>query len=160
MSTIIVPAGFTPLFVPRGFSYVAAALVSTVFLITGQVIAVSQHRKAAGIPYPHLYADKAEMAASPAAVKFNCVQRAHQNTLEKIAQMYMMTAVLGLRHPVLAAAALGAWVASRVAYTVGYASGTPDNRNNIFTRLLYGPSTFTLCFGSLYTVYELVAAGV
>jgi len=35
------------------------------------------------------------------------------------------TVVLGLKHPAVAASALGAWVLSRIAYTVGYASGIP-----------------------------------
>lgn len=83
------------------YSYVAASLVGTVFLLAGQSIVVSKARKAAQIPYPQLYAEKAEAAASPAANKFNCAQReallsfpssitltwtrflgAHQNTLE------------------------------------------------------------------------------
>ncbi|KAJ7093957.1 hypothetical protein B0H15DRAFT_831419 [Mycena belliarum] len=115
----------TTLTVPTGFSYVAAALVSTVPLLVGQTFAVSSFRARAGIKYPNLYADKAEAAASPAAHKFNCMQRAHQNTIENIALIYMMTTVLGLRHPMLAASALGAWVISRTAYTVGYASGDP-----------------------------------
>ncbi|KAJ7701802.1 hypothetical protein B0H17DRAFT_1128035 [Mycena rosella] len=140
----------TTLVLPAGLPYVAAALVSTAFLLTGQMIAVGRARKAAGIKYPQLYADKAEMAASPAAVKFNCVQRAHQNTLENIAQVYMMTTVLGLRHPVLAASGLAMWVASRVAYTIGYASGNPDT-------VFYMPAVLTLLFGSIYSAYELVA---
>ncbi|KAJ7216530.1 hypothetical protein GGX14DRAFT_605069 [Mycena pura] len=143
--------------VPPGFSSVIASLLSTVVLLAGQSIAVSRNRRSAGIEYPRLYAEKAEMTASPAAVKFNCVQRAHQNTLENIPQV---TVVLGLRHPTLAASALGVWVISRVAYTLGYASGEPSMRNNVFTRLTYYPSIMTLMFGSIYTAFQLVAAGI
>ncbi|KAJ7777881.1 hypothetical protein DFH07DRAFT_1036137 [Mycena maculata] len=105
--------------VPTGFSYVAASLVSTVVLLRYQAYSVSKSRKIAGIEYPQLYAEKSEMAASPAAVAFNCSQRAHQNTLEDIAQIYIMTVVLGLKHPIPAASALGLWVVGRFAYTIG-----------------------------------------
>ncbi|KAJ7099715.1 membrane-associated proteins in eicosanoid and glutathione metabolism [Mycena epipterygia] len=148
------------LIVPTGFSYVAASLVSTVFLLTGQSITVARNRKPAGVEYPRLYAEKAEMAASPAAVKFNCVQRAHQNTLENIAQVYMMTLVLGLKHPHVAASALAGWVVSRIAYTVGYASGNPPKRNNLITQTFYIPALLTLLFGSVYSAYELVSEGI
>ncbi|KAJ7701795.1 membrane-associated proteins in eicosanoid and glutathione metabolism [Mycena rosella] len=148
----------TTLIVPAGFAYLAPAFVSTAFLLLGQTIVVSRARGAAGIPYPTLYADKAEMAASPAAVKFNCAQRAHQNTLESIAMIYMSTAVLGLRYPVLAASSLGLWVVSRVAYTIGYASGDPAKRTNFVSRVTSTPAILTLLFGSAYSAYELVAA--
>ncbi|KAJ6610505.1 hypothetical protein B0H10DRAFT_1811569, partial [Mycena sp. CBHHK59/15] len=107
------------------FAYLAPAFVSTVFLLVGQAVTVGRHRKAAKIDYPRMYADNQEMAASPAAMKFNCAQRAHQNTLENIPQIYGMTVILGLKYPIAAATALGMWVVSRIAYTVGYASGNP-----------------------------------
>jgi len=157
---LFIVSTMSTLTVPPGFSSVIASLLSTVVLLTGQGIAVSKNRRLAGIEYPRLYAEKAEMAASPAAVKFNCVQRAHQNTLENIPQVYLMTVVLGLRHPTLAASALALWVVSRVAYTLGYASGEPSKRNNVITRLTYTPSTMTLLFGSIYSAFQLVAAGV
>ncbi|KAJ7819864.1 hypothetical protein B0H13DRAFT_2378124 [Mycena leptocephala] len=143
-----------------GFSYVAASMLSTVFLLTGQSITVSRYRKRAGINYPRLYADEAEMAVSPAAIKFNCIQRAHQNTLENIPQVYLMTVLLGQTQPVLAASAVGLWVAGRVAYTVGYASGDPANRSNLVTRITSLPSMGTLYFGSMYSVYTLISAGI
>ncbi|KAJ7780932.1 hypothetical protein B0H16DRAFT_602449 [Mycena metata] len=148
------------LIVPAGFSYVVASLFSTVLLLTGQSTAVGQHRGLAKIEYPRLYADKAETAASPAAMRFNCVQRAHQNTLENIPTVYLMTTILGLKHPVLAAAALGSWVISRVAYTIGYASGTPAKRNNLVTNITYVPGIMTLLLGSGYTVFQLLMEGL
>ncbi|KAF7329928.1 hypothetical protein MKEN_00256700 [Mycena kentingensis (nom. inval.)] len=146
--------------VPEGFAYVPAALVSTVFLLGGQTAAVSKHRRLAKIAYPRLYADNAEMAASPAAVKFNCVQRAHQNTIENLALIYMMTVVLGLTRPKLAAAGLASWVVSRVFYTIGYASGIPAKRNSPLGSTFYFSSLCTLVFGSMYSAFELVSAGI
>ncbi|KAK7044969.1 Bromodomain-containing protein [Favolaschia claudopus] len=109
MLTITVPQGLrTP------SVYVAGSLLSTVFLLTWQTIQVSKHRKLAGIPYPR---QKAEMDASPAAAKFDSVQRAHANTLENIPTVYLMTILVGIQAPVVAASALGAWVLSRIVYT-------------------------------------------
>ncbi|KAJ6546663.1 hypothetical protein DFH09DRAFT_638029 [Mycena vulgaris] len=148
------------LIVPQGSSYVAAALVSTVFLLFGQTYSVGTRRSRAGIEYPRLYADKEEMAASKAALTFNCAQRAHQNTLETLPLVYMMTLVFATKHPILAASALGMWVVSRIAYTAGYLTGNPANRNNIATSIFFFPSIITLQLGSVYTAYQLVAAGI
>ncbi|KAJ6612820.1 hypothetical protein B0H10DRAFT_281058 [Mycena sp. CBHHK59/15] len=148
------------LIVPTGFSYVTAALMSTIFLLGGQIVAVSRHRSFAGVPYPQLYADKAEAAASPAAYKFNCAQRVHQNTLEYLPGLYMMTTVFGLKYPVLAASSLGLWVVGRIAYSIGYMTGVPDNRNNIVTVICATPSMLTLLGGSTYTAYRLLVEGI
>ncbi|KAK7019910.1 hypothetical protein R3P38DRAFT_3198328 [Favolaschia claudopus] len=107
-----------------------------------------------------VYAEKAEMDASPAAVKFNCVQRAHANTLENIPTVYLMTILVGIKAPVVAASALGAWVVSRIAFTNGYASGNPAQRHNLIGRLTYLPSTLTLFLGSIWSVYSLIADGI
>ncbi|KAJ7701798.1 membrane-associated proteins in eicosanoid and glutathione metabolism [Mycena rosella] len=149
----------TTITIPTGFSYVAAALLSTVFLLGSQIVVVSTHRRRAGIAYPQLYADKAEAAASPAALKFNCAQRVHQNTLEYLPGLYVMTLILGLKQPTLAASALGMWVLGRVAYGVGYVTGDPERRNNIVTVLFATPSILTLLGGATYSVYQLVTEG-
>ncbi|KAJ7481668.1 hypothetical protein FB451DRAFT_1236798 [Mycena latifolia] len=150
----------TTITVPTGFSYVAAALLSTVFLLGSQIVVVSKHRAISGVPYPQLYADKAEAAASPAAFRFNCAQRVHQNTLEYLPGLYVMTLIFGTKFPVLAASSLGLWVAGRVAYGLGYVTGVPDRRNNIVTVLCATPSIITLLGGSTYSAYLLLAEGV
>ncbi|KAJ6481758.1 hypothetical protein C8R45DRAFT_1002946 [Mycena sanguinolenta] len=146
--------------VPEGTSYVAAALLSSVFLLTWQGMKVSGARKAVNIAYPRLYAEKAEMDASPAALKFNCVQRAHGHTLENIASIYALTALTTLSSPHVAAGALGAWVVSRILYTNGYATGVPDSRHNLFVGLTEIPAMLGLLSGSIYTVYTLLAAEI
>ncbi|KAJ6579241.1 hypothetical protein DFH09DRAFT_1147867 [Mycena vulgaris] len=54
----------------------------------------------------------AAMAASPAALKLNSAQRAHQS-VDNIASIYAITLVLG--HPCVAAGTLASWAVSRVA---------------------------------------------
>jgi len=75
-----------------------------------------------------MYADKADAEARPEANRFNCAQRAHQNTLENIPTVWATTLVVGLKMPVLAASLCGLWSLSRVSYTFGYISGDPQKR--------------------------------
>ncbi|KAJ7698181.1 hypothetical protein B0H14DRAFT_2549263 [Mycena olivaceomarginata] len=123
--------------VPQGSSYVAASLLSTVFLLTWQTVKVSQARKLAGVEYPRLYADEKEMAANINALKFNCAQRAHQNTLEYLPLLLSATLITALKYPTLAASALGLWSFSRVGYTLGYTTGDPKKRTNALSALHY-----------------------
>eukprot|EP00753_Platysulcus_tardus_P022691 PLAT9902.1.p3 GENE.PLAT9902.1~~PLAT9902.1.p3 ORF type:complete len:152 (+),score=18.85 PLAT9902.1:2-457(+) len=116
------------LVLPKGFTYVVASTFSPVWLLLWQSIAVGRARRAAGIKYPQLYAEKAEADASRQAMVFNCVQRAHQNTLEYLPVALIGTLVTGLRRPLLAASLMGAWTLGRVLYTLGYASGDPEKR--------------------------------
>jgi uncharacterized MAPEG superfamily protein len=85
------------------------------------------------ITYPSLpyalnvvYADVAETKANPAAMRFNCAQRAHQNTLEVMPHTLFTILFAGLRYPTLATALGSLWVFGRVIYTMGYATGDPD----------------------------------
>ncbi|KAJ6535977.1 membrane-associated proteins in eicosanoid and glutathione metabolism [Mycena vulgaris] len=165
--------------VPSGMSYVVAALMATMFLLVWQTVVVRKHRDRAGIHYPRAYAENQEVAASPLAMKFNCAQRAHQNTLETIPWIYVMTVVLATKYPLLSASSLGMWIFSRIAYTLGYITGNPDNvrvpvcigsatysplrpaqRANIVTRISFIPSFLTLFLGSLYTTYLFLVEGV
>ncbi|KAL0951474.1 hypothetical protein HGRIS_008162 [Hohenbuehelia grisea] len=116
------------LIVPEGFQYVTASVVATSWLLAGQSVLVGRYRKNAGIPYPYAYAEKVEAANSPAANRFNCAQRAHQNTLESLPVVLVGTVITGLAHPILAASLCGSWVLSRIFYTRGYITGEPKNR--------------------------------
>ncbi|THU93613.1 MAPEG-domain-containing protein, partial [Dendrothele bispora CBS 962.96] len=113
---------------PKEFVYVGAAVVSTVYLLGWQTIVVERARKKADVKYPQLYAEKEEAEKSSEKMKFNCAQRAHQNTLEQLPTLYVTTLVVGTKYPVVAASALGTWVLARVLYTRGYATGNPEKR--------------------------------
>jgi len=74
--------------------------------------------------YP-AYADTAEAKANPAAMKFNCAQRAHQNTLESVPHTLLSILFAGLRYPTAATALGSLWVFGRLVYTMGYSTGDP-----------------------------------
>ncbi|PPQ71129.1 hypothetical protein CVT24_009865, partial [Panaeolus cyanescens] len=111
--------------------YVGAALLSTAVLLFGQNVVVSRYRKAAGIKYPQMYAEKAEADASQAAYRFNCAQRAHQNTLENIPILYVTTLITAMRYPVLAASTCAMFTIGRISYTRGYITGDPAKVHTI-----------------------------
>ncbi|KAJ7060472.1 hypothetical protein C8F01DRAFT_1253802 [Mycena amicta] len=139
------------------YAYVSGVFFSVVSLLIWQTITVNNLRVKAGIQYPQLYADKEEMANSKDAMKFNCAQRAHQNTLENVTPIAICTTIVATIHPLLAAVALAGWTLSRVAYTRGYLTGIPNNRNNLATRVFFVPAYFALHGGAIYTMYEMFA---
>ncbi|KDQ63338.1 hypothetical protein JAAARDRAFT_188921 [Jaapia argillacea MUCL 33604] len=145
--------------VPEGYSYVIAAAISTSYLLIWQTVRVGAARKAAKVAYPQLYAEKAEAEANKAAMKFNCTQRAHQNTLENIPMVLLNTLVMGLEFPIAAASLCGVWTASRVLYTLGYATGDPARRNKsggVFGSI----AGVGLIGGSTYAVVQFIRAGL
>ncbi len=58
-------------------------------------------------------------------MKFNCAQRAHQNTLEAVPHTLFTILFSGLRYPTLAIALGSIWVFGRTIYTLGYSTGEP-----------------------------------
>ncbi|KAG0143729.1 hypothetical protein CROQUDRAFT_48345 [Cronartium quercuum f. sp. fusiforme G11] len=113
---------------PQDYGYVALAAASTGFLGLFQTIAVGKARKVAKIPYPAPYATNEEANTNPAAMKFNCAQRAHANTLEALPYFLFSLLFSGLRYPRFAAGCGATWILGRVLYTIGYASGDPSKR--------------------------------
>ncbi|KAJ8082021.1 hypothetical protein PM082_007867 [Marasmius tenuissimus] len=136
--------------VPEELALVGASLLSTTILLFYQTTIVFKARTAAGIEYPQVYAEKAQEDASIAAKKFNCAQRAHQNTLEGLFPIYVKTAITAVRYPKLAAGMLAAWTVARVIFTHGYATGDPKKRT--FGALLGDIPLVGLLGTSLYVV--------
>ncbi|KAG2045066.1 hypothetical protein BDR03DRAFT_937834 [Suillus americanus] len=110
---------------PEGYGYIPSSLITIGWVLVWQGIMVGRYRKKAGIEYPQPYAEQAEVKDSAAALRFNCMQRAHQNTLESAPVVFVSTIVAGLKYPALAAAICVAYSFARIVYTIGYKSGQP-----------------------------------
>ncbi|KAF7319377.1 Membrane-associated proteins in eicosanoid and glutathione metabolism [Mycena chlorophos] len=138
--------------IPAETTYVAASFLGTVWLLVGQTYVVTRYRAKSGVQYPRLYAEKAEMDANPNAYVFNCIQRAHQNTLEYLPIFFTSTLLTSLKYPILASLLLGTWTVSRVGYTIGYAT----NRRMNPLSILHYPMLIGLVGSATYTVFQLL----
>ena len=116
---------------PQNFSYVGAAIMSTVWVLVGQSFIVGRKRAAAKVEYPQAYASKELQDKSKEAMIFNCAQRAHANTLELMPIIWASTVVAGLKYPIPAAASCFVYSFSRIFYTRGYLTGDPKRRTGV-----------------------------
>jgi glutathione S-transferase len=85
---------------------------------------VMKARKKYAIKYPAMYAPEGHKNAK----EFDCVQRAHQNSLENLPAFMVMTAIGGLRHPIATAISAAIYIVGRAFYFRGYSTGSPEKR--------------------------------
>ncbi|KAM8976525.1 glutathione S-transferase 3, mitochondrial-like [Pelodytes ibericus] len=105
---------------PENFAYVIFVFVYSQVMLMYLGVNVGKARKKYGVKYPQMYSDKENV--------FNCIQRAHQNTLEVYPPWLIFQLIAGLAFP-LSASVLGAiWVTSRFSYASGYYTGDPAKR--------------------------------
>ena len=102
------------------YGYVVIVGVGMILVNFWKMMRIGGMRKKLGIKYPEMYSKEHPI--------FNCYQRSHQNTLEFVPFFYPTLLTGGLRHPVGAAIAGGAFVLGRIIYALGYSSGDPQKR--------------------------------
>merc|ERR1712226_1233562 len=102
------------------YGYVLLTVVLTYFPLFWQGFMVGQKRKLYKVDYPAMYSDTEPM--------FNCYQRVHQNTLERVPIFLALLLAAGLFNAKMAAAFGFIWLAGRIIYSIGYYSGIPKNR--------------------------------
>ena len=108
------------LHVPSEYGYVILVGVASAFMLTWKAMQVGKARKQFKINYPTMYSQDNDL--------FNCIQRAHQNTLEGYPVFLMLLFIGGARFPIISAAAGSIWIAARIAYAKGYYTGDPKKR--------------------------------
>eukprot|EP00037_Helgoeca_nana_P010508 m.92756 g.92756 ORF g.92756 m.92756 type:complete len:145 (-) comp20245_c0_seq1:287-721(-) len=110
--------------VPKDYGYVVAAVAGSVAVNFYQIFQVIKARKQYDVVYPDLYAPHGHKNKK----EFDCVQRAHQNTLENLPFVLSSMMLSGMLYPQLAAGFGSVYLAGRVLYTSGYGSGGPEGR--------------------------------
>ncbi|KAK7107080.1 glutathione S-transferase 3, mitochondrial-like [Littorina saxatilis] len=113
--------GSISLSIQGDYGYVIFVAVSTWVLLNWLAMQVMKARKKYEVPYPTLY--------SPTSHDFNCVQRAHQNTIENMPMFLVFLLLAGLYLPRLSAFFGVVYLSSRVVYAFGYYTGDPSKRN-------------------------------
>merc|ERR1712071_182416 len=88
---------------PENYGYVIATGVGAIFMVMWKGIRVGKARKLYGVEYPDVYSQDNKV--------FNCIQRAHQNTLENLPQFFFLLSMAGFSHPRISAAAGWVWIA-------------------------------------------------
>lgn len=105
---------------PAEYGYVIFTAVGSQFVNMWMAFNVMKARKEHNVKFPTLYAADND--------KFNCVQRAHQNTLESYPSYLLFLLVGGLQYPRVAAAGGVVYLLGRIAYALGYYTGNPEKR--------------------------------
>jgi len=105
---------------PEGYGYVIVVAVDSIFVNMWMERNVGVARKKYNITYPTMY--------SPDNNTFNCIQRAHQHTLELHPTFLTLLLIGGLQHPKLAIGAGTFYLLGRIVFAKGYYSGDPNNR--------------------------------
>ncbi len=109
---------------PKGYGYVFSVLGASGFMNIYLMLKVSKARKEYNVDYPDLYARESNEKKK----EFDCVQRAHQNTLESYPIVMLQMVLGGMVYPVWSAIFGGIWTVSRVIYGYGYAKSGPKGR--------------------------------
>lgn len=106
---------------PEGYGFVVlVGTVGNTFVNMWLAINVGRARKRLDVKYPDLY--------STTSKEFNCIQRAHQHTLEGQGSFLTLLFIGGLQYPKISAAAGVVYLLGRVAFALGYYTGDPDKR--------------------------------
>jgi len=110
------------------FGYVILSIAVSWLMNFFLVLNVVKARKKYKVSYPALYATKDHKLSAGDMNTFNCIQRAHQNTLESWAPMTILCVINGFYTPVYSSLFMITYSIGRVVYGTGYGSSGPDGR--------------------------------
>nr|CAD7445812.1 unnamed protein product [Timema bartmani] len=131
--------------VPSSYGYVVLVAASSTFVIMWKAIQVGKARKKYNIQYPTMY--------SPDNVQFNCVQRAHQNTLENYPQFLTLLLLGGLEWPIVSAVGGAVWLLGRIVYAQGYYTGANLSRKGTSNSVSYSEKSGAETFQMMQPAY-------
>mmetsp|Transcript_5516 Transcript_5516/g.15213 ORF Transcript_5516/g.15213 Transcript_5516/m.15213 type:complete len:182 (-) Transcript_5516:133-678(-) len=114
--TLGLPAAFAGVIAVNG--------IGSTFLLMGLGMKVGMARSQYNVQYPTVYATGTDANS----IKFNCIQRGHQQALETYTSFVVLSLLGGATHPFFVTAAGIAWIVGRWKWAEGYATGDPTAR--------------------------------
>nr|XP_011449764.1 microsomal glutathione S-transferase 3 [Crassostrea gigas] len=109
----------TPIGLNADFGYVILVTISAIIMSWKVGYQVVSARKKFNVQYPKMYSEDD---------RFNCYQRAHQNTLEVFPIYLVLQIFSGIYAPRFSAVCGLIFVLGRLVYAAGYQSGDPKKR--------------------------------
>merc|ERR1712062_408663 len=84
------------------YGLVGLSMIFNLYILMYLGIQVGKARKKYGVDYPNMYADPAHCKDPKMANIFNCIQRAHQNSIEQQPTFLTTVALCSMKYPLVA----------------------------------------------------------